>query len=329
MRKVGSWLGVALTMVACGGDFDPSSRLTGLRLIAMRATKSTPTGTVDGTYAKPGERVFLEALAYDGKARQPGRAIATWAWTVCVRPLSGTVLGCFQKIAADAARTRLPPSFVIGKDRDRFDFTIPADALDGVPKETQPGAMVGVVVAICPGTLQLAAQAAKNSLPFSCTYDDGTTVPSDDFILAFKRIFLRSSDQNQNPIINGVSYNGKVWEEGPDKAMPVPAGCGGEENRFSRCEGDKPEIRADIDPKTFEAGIDEFGTVFTEQVIVQYYADEGLFESDVRRAQEPQTKFVLRQGKFGTEKPGLVHVWIVARDNRGGANWLERWAKPL
>ena len=328
MRRTRWLLGATALVAACGGDFDPGSRLTGLRLLAVRATKVTASGKVDGTYARPGDRVSIEALWYDGKKAAPGRAASTWAWTICVRPNSGTVLGCFQKIGADAARTRTPPPFAIGKEKDSYDFTIPPDALDGVSKEVQPGAMVGVVVAICPGTLKLATQVSRNDLPFSCTYDDGTVVSTDDFILGFKRIFLRSVDQNQSPILTGVTYDGKVWEEGEDKAMAVPAGCGADENRFDRCNGDQPEIRATLDPRTFETGVDEFGTVFTEQVIVQYYADEGLFAADVRRAQEPQTKFLLRQGKVGTDKPGLVHVWIVARDNRGGASWLERWAKP-
>lgn len=308
----------ALTGVAaCGGDFDPASRIVGLRVLAVQAQKGPSGAKVDGTYAKPGDAISLQALWHDGKGRS-----TQWAWTLCVRPASATVLGCFQKLGQDAAKTGTPPTFALGKDKDTFQFTVPPDALDGVSDAARAGAIVGVVTAVCPGTLAIAKQVNKNDLPLTCTDDSGKAVGTDDFILGFKRIFLRTKDENKNPAITSVTLDGKEWKEG--EALEVPASCGPDENRFDRCDGGGVEISPVVSPDVFEKGTDEFGTNFTEQLVVQYYATEGLFESDVRRAQDPNTKLLLRKGKGGPE----VTVWIVIRDNRGGVSWLERKVKP-
>lgn len=318
MRKNALALFAAVaTVAACGGDFDPTSRITGLRVLAVRAQKGPTGARVDGTYAKPGDTISLEALWLDAKGRS-----TQWAWTVCVRPASGTVLGCFQKLAQDAQKSGAPPPFALGKDKDRYEFTIPSDALEGVPAAARAGAIVGVVTAVCPGTLSIATQVNKNDLPFSCKDDAGNVVPNDDFILGFKRIFLRTKDENKNPVLTGVTLDGKVW--GPDDVLEVPANCGAEENRFDRCAGGGVSIVPTLDPSSFETGTDEFGAAYNEQLVVQYYGSEGLFETDVRRAQDPLTKFALRSGKGGSE----VRVFIVARDNRGGVSWLERKVKP-
>lgn len=309
---------VALSGVsACGGDFDPSSRIVGLRVLAVQALKGPAGARVDGTYAKPGDTISLQALWHDGKGRS-----TQWAWTICVRPASGTVLGCFQKLGQDAAKTGTPPTFALGKDKDTFQFTVPTDALDGVSDAARAGAIVGVVTAVCPGTLSVAKQVNKNDLPLTCTDDAGKAIGTDDFILGFKRIFLRTKDENKNPTLTSVTLDGKEWKEG--EALEVPANCGADENRFDRCEGGGVEIRPVVGPGAIESGTDEFGTAFNEQVVVQYYGTEGLFESDVRRALDPTTKLSLRKGKGGSE----ITVWIVIRDNRGGVSWLERKVKP-
>ena len=320
MRKTALALFAAVaTVAACGGDFDPTSRITGLRVLAVRAQKGPAGARVDGTYAKPGDTISLEALWLDAKA---GTRTTNWAWTICVRPAAGTVLGCFQKLAQDAQKSGAPPPFAFGKERDRYEFTIPSDALDGVPAAARAGAIVGVVTVVCPGNLTVATQVNKNDLPLSCKDDAGNVVPNDDFILGFKRIFLRTTDENKNPVLTGVTLDGKAW--GPDDVLEVPANCGADENRFDRCGGGGVSIVPTLDPSSFETGTDEFGTSYKEQLVVQYYANEGLFETDVRRAQDPLTKFALRSGKGGSE----VRVFIVARDNRGGVSWLERKVKP-
>ncbi len=50
-------VGASLSSLSgCGADFDPGSRVTGLRVLAVRA---------DNPYAAPGETVKIDTLWYD------------------------------------------------------------------------------------------------------------------------------------------------------------------------------------------------------------------------------------------------------------------------
>ena len=79
-------------------------------------------------------------------------------------------------------------------------------------------------------------------------------------------------------------------------------------------------IALKVDPSSFEQGTDEAGTPFDEQLIVQYYATEGIFEYDVKRAVAAETSWVARPEGKGRE----IKFWLVARDNRGGVSFVER-----
>ena len=70
----------------------------------------------------------------------------------------------------------------------------------------------------------------------------------------------------------------------------------------------------------FESGSDEFGRDFNEQIVVQYYATEGLFENEVRIGEAPETSWVARKRAAGTD----VRFWFVVRDDRGGVTWTTR-----
>ena len=62
---------------ACGSDFAPGSRITGLRVLAVQADKP---------YAHPGETVHLSALTADTRERP-----VVWAWATCMA--AGTSFG--------------------------------------------------------------------------------------------------------------------------------------------------------------------------------------------------------------------------------------------
>src|SRR5262249_23621532 len=151
MRTVVLGLSGALALLsACGSDFDPGSRVTGLRVLAVRA---------NAPYAAPGESVHLDALAFD-----PGGRAASWGWGLCVDPPSSAPVSCIDAM--------LPATFAISRDTPTFDFTVPADAISSVSPEGRARASVGVVTVVCPGVLAYAAGApsvgATGALPFSC-----------------------------------------------------------------------------------------------------------------------------------------------------------------
>jgi len=69
-------VGLLEMMVVGCNEFDPVSRITDFRLIAVRADKP---------YASPGERVELTTLSHEPLGRP-----VTWAWTTCVGPRDTT-----------------------------------------------------------------------------------------------------------------------------------------------------------------------------------------------------------------------------------------------
>lgn len=285
-------------LAGCANDFDPGSRVTTLRVLAVQA---------DQPFAAPGETVHLSALSHDPE----GRAI-TWGWAACVNPLASTVGGCLAKIAADSAAGGQPPAVVTGADMTTFDFTIPGDALSSLPAASHASAGVGIVSVACPGALDLAP--SDPSVPFACRDAGGRELGLDEFVLGIKRIQVRESDHNANPAIASVTFDGAAW---PATEVKTVGHCDSDGNLFDECNADKHDIAAFVTPASFESGQDEFGAAFREDLITEYYATEGLFKDGVRISEDPTTRWVARKAAAGRD----LTLWFVVHDNRGGVIW--------
>lgn len=304
---------------------------------------------VSGTYAHPGDEVQMELLWHDPNPS----AMRSWMWTTCLLPQSSSILGCFQKLGQDFAR--LPPEqrplfldqlkqrkndaarlfeqnelaapAADGSKTDTrtlFRLRVPADALAplaGLPPQARAGATMGVVFLACPGNLVFNFEAlatARNALPLKCLDEKtGEELGTDKFTIGIKRLFLREKDENEDPPILGVTWDGKPWTESEVKELG--AACDPTEARFDRCSDEKHEIALQLPTTVAESGTDENGTPFEEQVVVQYYATEGLFEYDVKRYEDPKTRFAGRRDRLGDQT-----MWIVVRDSRGGVRWVTR-----
>src|SRR3954453_1703213 len=116
MKQLGLWalLAAVSGLAACGADFDPGSRVTSFRVLAVQA---------DLPFARPGETVTLSSLSYDPEGRT-----VNWAWATCVNPAASTVEGCLAKIDADTA-SGASPIAAQGPGLDTFSYTVPNDAL--------------------------------------------------------------------------------------------------------------------------------------------------------------------------------------------------------
>jgi hypothetical protein len=128
---------------------------------------------------------------------------------------------------------------------------------------------------------------------------------------------VRASDQNPNPSIERVTFDGEDWPE--DELKEVDP-CPTDENVYDDCKVGKHALAAVVTPDSYEAGADEFGREYNEALVVQYFATEGIFEYGVRIAEQPETGWVARSGASGSE----LTLWFVARDNRGGVSWTSR-----
>ncbi len=286
-------------LLACGSDFDPASRVSTLRVLAVGA---------DQPYAHPGESVHLDALAAD----PAGRPI-TYGWAYCVNPTQSTPQGCFEQYLTDRAQGK-GPAFTIGLDVTKFQVDVPADFLSTLPSSARTNAMIGVITVACPGTL---TAVPSNGLPYTCTDPSGRVLGVHDVIGGMKRIFVRSKDRNQNPVISKVTWDGVDW---PATETKTVSACDVDTNTYDDCDAEKHDVAVVASSESVESGVDEFGSGFEEQVVVQYYADEGLFKDSVRITSKPENGFVARKSSRGK----TLTLWLVLRDDRGGVTWTTR-----
>jgi hypothetical protein len=262
-------LATALSLTACGEEFDPGSEVDSMRVLAV---------SVDNPFASPGETVRLEALSYD-----PGARAISWAWAVCAEPASSSVESCLANVLETSITTGTPPLIGMGEGQNGVELTIAPDAIDRLPPQARPQGLVGVLSVACPGSLQLAPNGASPLLPFRCTdLETGRELGLDEAIVGIKRVFLRQTERNQNPAIASILFDGEGWPEADVKEVD---GCDTEDSVYDDCPSElRHRIQAVIDPQSFEAGMDEFGRDFSEDVIVQHYTEAGIVKDEVRIA---------------------------------------------
>jgi hypothetical protein len=71
------------------------------------------------------------------------------------------------------------------------------------------------------------------------------------------RIFVREADRNQNPVIESITFDGELWEEGDVKEVDS---CATDDFTLDDCRGDGDHtIAAVVSPASFETGVDELG----------------------------------------------------------------------
>lgn len=278
-------------LLGCEADFEPGYRIDKLRLLAVRA---------DAPFAAPGETVTLRTLVED-----PERRSLTWAWGTCTNPPASTVAECAGS---------LDEGSLVFDGTDEFAFEVDQDALDGVLPALRDAAMVGVFVAVCPGTIMAGD---TDGFPVRCLDPSGRTLGLGQFEIGMKRIFVRERDRNENPSVTEVRFDDRPW---PEDLVPEVEACETESNDPSKCDArTKHEITV-VAPGASEVGVDEFGTPFEEQVVVQFYATEGIFDPEVRTLEVPRTEFMARSAAAGS----TITLYFVVRDERGGVGWARR-----
>ena len=283
---------VAAALAACGTDLEDGSRIDKLRVLALRA---------DQPFARPGEVVELKLLAADERTRPLSYALAT-----CTNPRDSTVDGCL-----DALDGAFEPLAV---EDGQFSVAIPSNVLEGLPESAKPSALVGAAVVACPGEIE---SGETSGVPIVCRDPAGTRLPIEAFEVGVKRIFVRAEDRNANPEITRVTWDGDDWPE--DQVQEARACPNATTDDIDDCSaGLRHAIRiASTEP---EEGVDENGTRFSEQQVVQFYASQGVFERPVRISAEPDNHWAA-QRRDGQD---LAQLWFVVRDDRGGVGWITR-----
>jgi hypothetical protein len=198
---------------------------------------------------------------------------------------------------------------------DELSVSIPSDLLDGLPANQRPSALVGVVVVACPGELRAGS---TDAVPTRCVDEDGNDRSIHDLEVGIKRIFVRQSDRNDNPVIDSITWDGEPWPEDEVRETDI---CAEDTFVIDDC-GEALQRRIELEVSGGERGRDEFGGDFAEQVIVQFYSTHGLFRDQVRIAEDTDNRWVAqRDAGDGRDEATL---WFIARDDRGGVSWTTR-----
>ena len=287
MSSVRSILTIAalLALAACEDDFEPGARVTKLRLLALRA---------DAPFAQPGQSVSLEALT-----AEPEPETLSWAYTTCTDPASSTVEDCLGEL--DGPFTPYDPA--------QQDLQVQVGEL----AQYERSGLLGVAIVACPGTIEGGDTAG---VPVRCRDSDGELLPLERFEVGVKRIFVREHDQNDNPSIEALSWDGEPW---PEDEIPEAEACQKKTDEIDDC----PKAlrhRLGIETTPAESGVDERGQRFAEQQVVQVYATQGVFDFEVRLSDDADNSWAAQR----LADEDLATLWFVVRDDRGGVGWTQR-----
>lgn len=167
-----------LVLAGCDPDFEPASRVTELRVLAVQA---------DQPFALPGQQVQLRALYHDPLGRD-----LSWGWGLCFDETSSLAIDCLRALSFE--------SLTIGAAHSEHRVEIPDN---GAP-------YVGVVVIVCPGSI---VSGDTLGVPVACVDPDGRPLPREQFELGLKRIYVRDPALNQNPTFSELLWDGAPWPD--------------------------------------------------------------------------------------------------------------------
>ncbi len=361
MRRTPTWRALCLyglvgsgLLVACANDFPPASRISSLRVLAVRPQPAS---------GVPGEPVQLDMLAYDGRSSAPeaGRPPPFQVvWVAgCHNPPSRQFYACYpllQGVARQLAEasgenaplTEVPGLVGLGTE---FSFTIPEDILQSAPRlDTDPihFGVSYVFFAACAGELRLQPD-KQDRLPVGCfDAEDGHELGSRDYVEGFTTVYTYEGVVNQNPILTDLRFAGGELTLGEcetdadcqaraedlegfnDYACSASGSCVPVVTRCEPGSGDNcPEydVTPLVDPASAEpdpGAPRQDGGSSGEILWAKFYADAGEFSSETRLVHDRESGWVSNQKSrwrpFRREA-GSVQLFTTLHDNRGGADW--------
>lgn len=328
VRTFSKWLGRsamaaigALSLFAspgCEEDFDPSSSLKTMRVLAVRA---------DNPYPKPGTRVKLEMLWHDGKASadQPRKVQILWIGG-CFDPQGDLYYACYPQFASffGPGGAPSPDGLKYLGQGDSFELDIPADIISRRPvrEDVEPYGVSFVFFLACAGTIKPLPEPSENGLPLGCYDDKGNLLGEQDFVPGYLSLYSYENRSNANPILKGFAIKGESYAEGDDIPDTHIPGCR---------EGDCPDstVKAIIDPASAEldpGAVDPDGNQLREQMWVDYYTSAGKLSKAARLVNDALKGWNEDNGvSISPPDPGTTFfVYTVVHDNRGGIAWAKR-----
>lgn len=320
-----------LSLVSCnGGEFDAQTKITGVRVLTSRADKS---------YAKPGETVNLELLVADGRPDKKTAVNVLWIPVPCVNPANDLYYLCFTGgtnaaggAGSGGGTTSANPLASLRPGQDltdflpkgnTFSFKMPDNIIEQ-RKGSDPYGLVIVFNVACAGRLvvrEVDPNAGPQQIPLECTDVYGNALPPSEYVIGFTRVYAYADRRNQNPKVDGILFDGAKVDL--QKGIAV-------DKCTEKMERDCPEHKFDVvvPASSHEVNVGEKqpnGQFYKEQVWAAYYTTDGKFDGDGRllydatsgKVDDSTIKF------YAPKDPGVKRAWVVVKDNRGGAAWVE------
>lgn len=335
----------------CGsGAGGRPSQVESLRVIAV---------TADNPYVKPGDKSVTFSLTYadalDSVKDGPREVQVTWLGG-CVNPIGDTYLGCFaqfpkifQALAGGGAgdlsglfwQETLKPELSGAPSSASFAMALPDDILAGsLPTATNTTFSTAYVFfAVCAGEVR-PATSNTGDFPLVC-YDKvtGDQLSPDSYVVGYTQVFAFSDGRtNTNPPVMGLKFDGEDTGESEESAKVVAAckaatdsaaqqGCGAPSTE--ECDQYPVEALVDdvaeVDPESSAEAM----APAKEAVWVDYFADAGSFDGAKKLIYDPTRGYITDHSTKWTPpaEAGLVTLWAVVHDARGGANVLRRFVR--
>lgn len=219
-----------------------------------------------------------------------------------------------------------------------FTLTVPSDILDSA-QTAETGTVFSTIYVLftaCAGTTRPASAPAEAGFPLECVGENGEVLGADSFVVGYTQIYVfKDARSNENPVVRGITLDDEAIAEGEDTLPTVPR-CGALKNEelqgCTRTEpGDKCatfEIEALVDDSA-ELDVESAllgGPPVREAIWVDYYADGGELSQSRRLVSDTVRGFQEEHGVTWTppSEPGIVSLWAVVHDTRGGASVTRR-----
>ena len=356
-RVLGPVLALVLPWAGgCGPLFDPAHELKSLRVLGVKKDKpyAAPGETVElGMLWHDVEGREIVPRWFSGCTNPPGDL-----YLGCFEQLSRVTAALPE--AEGMPPGALPPGVGLGFG-DRFSFQIPDDILSSRPPPQDPKqpkyGLSYVFFAVCAGRLSSAPSEGEATFPVRCLDENDTPLGPDDFVAGYTAVYTFEGFGNQNPAFlgfesgGGFEFRGQRFEpdcvgEGcvpaanplpdqPPPGEPPEIDCARPENAarcVPACEDDgdptcdEHALRAIADPASAEADSVSaaiYDRQVQEQMWLNYYVDGGGLRSGVKLLNDATTGWNDEHGTdfFAPKSPGIVRIWAVAHDNRGGTEF--------
>ncbi len=318
-------LALAAMAVSCNNvDFAPASELHNVRILASAADKP---------YARPGETVKIDVLAYDARVDRTRPMKLFWIPSVCVNPNQDLYYACFSSFAGTslpavgggggsvtlAPGTDLSPYLPQGTS---YSITLPQNIITSHPPVNGSDGPYGLAIVFnmaCAGHVELVAIDSNNpqAVPFGCFDDNHNQLGPDQYVLGFTRVYAYDTRRNANPTIRNVLLEGN----------PVAPAVGLVLDRCTTSlRRDCPDHKLDVDVPPEDQEVQEGSSDGRkEQIWADYYADVGQLDGDARLLYDPTSgKVSGSEDKYkAPNDPGDGNLFVVVHDNRGGASWVQ------